>query len=315
MSWVLVAISAYLLLAIANLLDKFLVDNVLKNSQAYAFIACILGLLIFGLAPWFLVWPGWLLFSYNLISGAVFAVALWLLYESLRRGEASRILVFIGGTTPVFSVIFSVLFFKETFTTNQWLGIICLLVGVFLIAFLPLSRSYLARVFHKLHLRPETKLRGGLVFALFSALAYSLYFIGTKYAYSGQPFVSAFIWTRLGAALFVATFLIRRENRQAILGNFRKSNPNKNKFLVISNQALGSVGFILQNYAVFLGSVALVNALQGVQYAFLLIIGAILAILSPKMLKETFSWRMVIQKSAAVAAIGLGLYFIAFSKV
>jgi len=312
MSWVLVAISAYLLLAVANLLDKFLVDNVLKNSQAYAFIACILGLIVFVVAPWYLVWPGGLLFAYNLVSGAVFAVALWLLYEALRRGEASRILVFIGGITPVFSIIFSILFFKEQFSINQWLGIVALLIGVFLIAFLPLSRSYLARVFHRLRLRPETKARGGLLIALFSALAYSLYFIATKYAYSSQPFGSAFIWTRLGAGLFVLSFLISRKNRQAILGNFKRSNPNKNKVLVISNQALGSVGFILQNYAVFLGSVALVNALQGVQYAFLLIISAVLAILSPRLLKETFSWRMVLQKSAAVLAIGLGLYFITF---
>jgi len=54
MSWVVVAISAYLLLAIANLLDKFLVDNVLRSSKAYAFVACILGSIIFLAAPWFL---------------------------------------------------------------------------------------------------------------------------------------------------------------------------------------------------------------------------------------------------------------------
>lgn len=312
MSWVLVAISAYLLLAVANLLDKFLVDNVLKNSQAYAFIACVLGLVVFIVAPWFLVWPGWILFFYNIICGVIFAVALWLLYEALRRGEASRILVFIGGTTPVFSIILSILFFKEKFTSNQWLGIGALLVGVFLIAFLPLSRSYLARIFHRLHLLPETKQRRGLLIALFSALAYSLYFISTKYAYTAQPFVSAFIWVRLGAALFVLLFLIKRENRQAILANFKKSSPKGNKFLVISNQVLGSVGFILQNYAVFLGTVALVNALQGVQYAFLLLISAGLAIMSPKLLKENFSWRIIIQKSAAVIIIGVGLYFITF---
>lgn len=307
MSWLIVAVSAYFLLAIANLLDKFLVDNVLKNSKAYAFIACFLGSIVFLASPWFLEWPGWPFFLGDLLVGAIFAIALWFLYEALRRGEASRVLVFIGGLTPVFSIILSILFFKEHFTRNQWSSIAVLLVGVSIIAFLPVSRSYLTRVLNKLRITQVAK-KGGLWFALFSAFAYSLYFISSKYTYASQPFASAFIWSRLGATLFVLLFLIKKSDRQAIVANFKKSSPKNNKYLVISNQILGSLGFVLQNYAVFLGSVALVNALQGVQYAFLLVISAILAVMSPRLLKETFSWRIVIQKFAAVLAIGLGLY-------
>jgi len=309
MSWIIVAVSAYLLLAVANLLDKFLVDNVLKSSKAYAFVACLMGLVIFLAAPWFLEWPGWPLFIFDLIAGVIFAVALWLLYEALRRGEASRILVFIGGTTPIFSLLFSILFFKEHFALNQWAGIVCLLIGVFIIAFLPVTRSFLARVMRKFNISQEYR-TGGLIVALFSALAYSLYFIVTKYGYTMQPFASAFIWNRLGAALFVLLFLLKKENRKAITAVFSHSNPNKSKWLVVVNQIIGASGFILQNYAVFLGSVVLVNALQGVQYAFLLVISAGLALMAPKLLKETFSWRIIIQKSAAVIFVALGLYFI-----
>ncbi|MFA7087876.1 MAG: EamA family transporter [Patescibacteria group bacterium] len=310
MSWIPVALSAYLLLAIANLLDKFLVDNVIKNSRAYAFVACILGSIIFLVAPWFLEWPGWAYFGINLLNGSIFAIALWMLYEALRRGEASRILVFIGGITPVFSLFFSTLFFKEQFNYSQWLGIGALLVGVFIIAFLPTERSFLSRILQKLKFVQSEK-TGGLWIALFSAFAYSVYFLGTKYAYAGQEsFVSAFIWTRLGASLFVLLFLFNKKNRQAIAKLFTKSSPNNNKFLVIFNQGLGSIGFILQNYAVFLGSVVLVNALQGVQYAFLLVISAVLALMAPKLLKETFSFRIIIQKTAAVLVIALGFYFI-----
>lgn len=309
MSWIYVALVAYLLLAVANLLDKFLVDNVLKNSKAYAFVACFLGSVIFLLAPWFLEWPGWFWFFYNLIIGGIFAVALWFLYEALRRGEASRILVFIGGATPVFSIILSIIFFKEHFTANQWLGVLCLLIGVFVIAFLPVHRSYLARILNKLKLTQEIK-KGGLVIAGFSALAYSLYFVGTKYAYLDQSFFSAFIWNRLGATLFVLLFLIKKKDRLAILSIFKKSSPKQNKLLVIFNQGIGSLGFILQNYAVFLGSVALVNALQGAQYAFLLVISTGLALAAPRLLKENFSWKITLQKLAAVIIISLGLYFL-----
>jgi len=309
MSWVAVALSAYFLLAIANLLDKFLVDNVIRNSRAYAFVACLLSALVFLAAPWFLQWPGLGLFLFNILIGAIFAVALWMLYESLRRGEASRVLVFIGGATPVFSVLFSTLFFKETYSYSQWAGIVTLLIGIFVIAFLPVERSFLARVSSKLGLTGKTG-AGGLIAALISALAYSLYFVLSKQAYLSQPFFSAFIWTRLGSLIFVLFFLFIRADRLAIRNLFQRSGPKRGKLLVILNQGLGSAGFILQNYAVFLGSVALVNALQGAQYAFLLVISAGLAIVKPKLLKESFSWSIIFQKLAAVMVIGLGLYFI-----
>jgi len=184
-------------------------------------------------------------------------------------------------------------------------------MGIVIIIFLPTARSYLARVFKKLRLTQNIR-SGGLGIALLSALAYSVYFLSTKQAYSSQPFTSAFIWTRLGAALFVLLFLIKRTDRQAIKAFWHKSSPNKNKFLVIFNQTLGATGFILQNYAIYLGSVVLVNALQGVQYAFLLIISTILALSVPRLLKETFSWKIFLQKTAAVAAVAAGLYFITF---
>jgi len=311
MSWLPVAVIAYLILATVNLLDKFLVDNILKNSKAYAFAACSLGLFIFLASPWFLSWPGWPLLALNLLNGSIFAIALWLLYEALRRGESSRVLVLIGGITPIFSLLFSIIFFQEKFSANQWVGLVFILVGVFIIALLPASRSYAHRVLRKFHLVPVTG-SSGLLIAVFSALAYSLYFIGTKYAYAFQPFASAFMWNRLGAAIFVLIFLLRNNDRRAIVNMFRGSGRKKNGFLIIFNQTIGSLGFILQNYAIFLGSVVLVNALQGIQYAFLLVISAILSLLAPKLLKETFSWRIILQKTTAVIAIAIGLYFITF---
>jgi drug/metabolite transporter (DMT)-like permease len=309
MSWIFVALLAYLFLAISNLTDKFLVDKVLSSSKAYVFIACIVGGVTILAAPWFLSWPGiyWLII--DLLSGGVFAVALWMLYEALRRGEASQTIVFVGGLTPVFSVIFSILFFGEQYSVNEWIGISCLLVGIFIIALIPKERHFYARVMAKLKITQNFK-TGSLAFALYSALAYSVYFITTKYAYSSQPFVSVFIWARIGAALFVLTFLIRKSDRKLVLNAFQQPKQNNNKFLVLINQGLGSLGFILENYAIYLGSVALVNALQGAQYAFILVVSTILAVLSPKLLKETFSWKNFLQKLAAVIIIGFGLYFI-----
>lgn len=309
MSWILVALLAYLFLAIANLFDKFLVDNVLPSSKAYAFVACFFGGIVVLGAPWFLEWPGVYYLLINLLAGTIFALALWFLYEALRRGEASQTLVFVGGLTPIFSVTFSVLFLKESYSSLEWIGIITLLLGIFIVAILPKQRHFLTRVLNKLKLSQDIK-NGSLIFALGSALFYAVYFLLTKYAYSSQTFASAFIWNRLGAALFVLVFLIKANDRKNIINIFKNPKKNKSGFFVILNQGLGSTGFILQNYAIFLGSVAIVNALQGVQYAFLLVLSSVLAVFSPRLLKETFSWRIFFQKSLAVVVIAMGLYFI-----
>ena len=314
MSWIFVAFLAYFLLAVANLADKFLVDNVLKSAKAYAFVVCALGLAVFAAAPWLLEWPGWNLFIFNLINGALFAIALWLLYEALKRGEASRVLVLIGGSTPIFSLILSALILKEQFFSNQLLGIFIILAGVFLIAFLPRERNLLKRLMFWFKIKNE-KSGLALKFALSSAFFYSLYFISTKIAYNYQTFASSFIWTRLGAFLFALLFLIKLYDREEVKKMFQgskkdKAQTSRGRLFVFLNQIIGSSGFILQNYAIFLGSVVLVNALQGVQYAFILVFSAALSLLAPKILKEKFSKRIIIQKSGAVILIALGIYFL-----
>ncbi|MBN2854441.1 DMT family transporter, partial [Patescibacteria group bacterium] len=304
MSWIFVALLAYFLLAVANLADKFLVDNVLKSAKAYAFVVCTLGLAVFAAAPWLLEWPGLNLFIFNLINGVLFAIALWLLFEALKRGEASRVLVLIGGSTPIFSLILSALILKEQFLPSQLLGIFIILAGVFLIAFLPRERNLLKRLMFWLKIKNK-KNSLALKFALSSAFFYSLYFISTKIAYNYQSFASSFIWTRLGAFLFALLFLIKLYDREEVKKMFQgskkdKAQTSRGRLFVFLNQIIGSSGFILQNYAIFLGSVVLVNALQGVQYAFILVFSAGLSLLAPKILKEKFSKRIIIQKSGAV---------------
>jgi len=56
--------------------------------------------------------------------------------------------------------------------------------------------------------------------------------------------------------------------------------------------------------------VALVNALQGVQYAWIIVLGAIVSLFAPKILKEDISWPIMIQKGVAILMISIGLYFL-----
>lgn len=309
MSWILIAIIAYLFLAIVGLADKFLLDKILPSTKAYTFLVGILSLLAFLIAPWFLKWPGFYLFFFNVIIGALFPVALLLLYKSLKDGEASKVITLIGGAMPVFTLILSILFLGESFSNKQWMAIVFLLIGTIIISWIPKSHNLLDRIVGWLRFGKKQK-NYGIFIALGSALIFALFFTGTKYLYIEQPFLSAFIWIRLGTFIAALFLLINKDSRREIFNNLKRLSKGSKKFLFLSNQGLAAIGSFLQNYAIALGSVALVNALQGVQYAFLLILGGLITVFYPKIIKENISRFVIVQKIIAIMLIGIGLYFI-----
>lgn len=314
MNWVLIASTSYILLAFVNLTDKFMVDKVVKSSRLYVFLVCSLGALIVLLSPWLLVWPGFKIFILNIVAGALFAVAQYFLYESLRSGPVSRSLILIGGTIPILTFLFSVAFLGEHFSPLQIVGGIFLLMGIFLVAFLPSRHHFWEKILLKFRVAysPANNLR----FIFLSAFFYSLFFTLSKYIYSLQSFWSAFVWVRIGALLFVVLLLVFPAWRKDIFPVFvfrskeKQHQTWKEKFLFLFNQGLGSFSFILQNYAIFLGSVAVVNALQGIQYAVLIIIGLIFHPFFPRSMREDISFRVISQKILALIVISLGFYFI-----
>ncbi len=310
MSWFILVIVSYFILAVVNLTDKFILGNMIPNSKVYTFFVGVLGAVLVVLAPWFLVWPGWITFGLNILVGALFPIALTLMYRSLKVGDTSKMITMIGGLIPVFTVTLSIFVLGEVFTRNQWMGIAFLLIGTIIIAWLPNKKTLWHKVFVMFGLTEDNS-RKGIFEGILAAGFFGLFFIGTKYLYSSQPFWSGFIWIRIGTLLFVLLFLLNKVDRFAIIESFKVLMKGKNKILFLGNQGISGFGFVLQNYAIALGSVALVNAMQGVQYAFLLVLGAVATVFKPQAVTEDISKSVIIQKVIAIILIGIGLFFIA----
>jgi drug/metabolite transporter (DMT)-like permease len=311
MNWLIIALFSYFLLALANLADKFLVEKILGSARAYTFVVCVLGALVFLIAPWFLFWPGWLLLGFNFFLGALFLLAILLLYASLRRGEASQVLILVGGSTPIFSIPLSFWLLGDTFSQRQLLAVLFLVIGLLIIAFLPKRKGdFWQKVFSRLSLN-QKRTRLSIFLAILSGFTYALFFVGTKIAYQDQDFLSAFLWVRLGSAFFALFILFSARARREIKELFKKKpNRGQNQILVVGNQTLGALGFILQNYAIYLGPVAIVNALQGVQYVWIIILGTLTSLFAPKILKEDISRQVLIRKVLAVFIITISLYLL-----
>jgi drug/metabolite transporter (DMT)-like permease len=310
MTWVSIAIIAYFLLALVNILDKFLLENVINSSRAYTFLVGVLGMLVFALAPWFLKWPGTELFLYNILVGTLFPLALLFFYAALKKGEASKTLLLIGGAVPVFTLIFSLVLLNDNFSPRQWLALSALLMGTIIISWLPEKQNFWHKALEVLKVNRK-KAYKGLILAFLASIFFALFFIGSKEAFNNQEFLSAFIWIRGGSFIFVLFLLVHYRSRMEIIKNIKKLRSKKGS-LFIANQGLAAGGFLMQNYAISLTSVALVNALQGVQYVFIIIIGVGATIFYPKFLSENISKAVIMQKIIAVLLIAFGLYLIAY---
>jgi len=315
MNWLLIAISAYLILAIVFLVDKYLLVGPIPNPKVYTFYIGTLGILVLILAPFvgFYI-PELSQIILSLLAGALFIYGIFWLNYALRLFEASRVIPMIGGILPIFSFLLIYIFSggKEIFTIWEFLAFILLIFGGILIVYPSAERGGEEQMFFdyekaKISLK---SLRISATAAFFLALSFVL----AKYVYMAQPFWSGYIWIRIGGFLMVMSFLFAREVRDELF-KVKINFPKKTAAIFLSNQAAGASANILQNWAIALAPlvcVAVINALQGVQYVFLLMFTVLLSLKFPQILKEKISKDILFQKIIAILLIGAGLTLLAF---
>lgn len=308
MPWLWLALLAHALNAIAFVVDKILITKTIPNPVAYTFYIGVLGLLALLLYPFGVAVPGMGQFGIDLVAGASFSVALFLFFSALRRMETSRVVTLIGALSPVGILVLSRFLIGEQFAVNQWIAFALLVAGGVVVT---IERN--ARGQSSVVQRTVLRISPGLVYALSASLFFALSLGLAKFAYTREPFLSSFVWQRAGAGALVLLFLLIPTARRAIARAKGPSLSFKLKAIFLGNQALGAAGGILLNIAVALGSATFVQALQGVQYAFLFLLVVILSKKFPHLLHERLTAAIVTQKVVAVMIIGAGLALLAQS--
>lgn len=300
MSWLIIIISSYFLFALATLGDRYLLLGPPK-SKIYSFYVGILQILVLVLIPFvgFSI-PGLLQILFCFLAGAMYIFALLGLFEGLKNFEASRVIPAIGGFLPFFTFVLIYFFSggKEILKFKEIFSFILLILGSIFISY-----------------NPEKKISfKSLQISAITAFLFSLSFISTKYVYLALPFWTGFIWIRIGAFLIALFFIFFREVRKEIFSGVFAFNKKTAAFF-LSFQGMGAGASILQNWAVALAGFAylsVINALQGVQYAFLFILSLLIASKFPGILEEETSKKIIFQKVFSILLIGLGLVFLAF---
>lgn len=298
MHWLLIVIIAHFFYAGIFIIDRYLLKRGFPNPLSYAFYTGVLSVFVIVLAVFGFSVPAAGQIILSLGTGVVWLIAILIFYTALYKGESSRVVPTVGGLIPFFTLGLSFIFLGERLSIKELVAF-CLLVSGGIILSLLVTKT---KIFSNNH---EIQLTKAFIPALGAALVFAVYFVMTKSVFLNQGFINGIIWIRLGAFLGALFLLIPPSFRQTI---FKKGEAIKAKALglFLSARGLGVVSGLLIYWAIFLGSVTLVNALQGTQYLFLLLLAFLLFRKIPS-LKEQFDKRILAQKIIAIILICLGL--------
>ena len=250
MTWLYIALAAYLITAVAFILDKYLLHAPIPRPFAYSFWVALLSSFVLILIPFGVTIPSIKFLLVSLASGAAFFIGLIFLYQAIRMSEITIVATKVGAITAVATYLFSIIILRG-YTLDK-LHMVALALMVF--GMLILNRF-------------KMKILGlAILSGLFGGLSFTL----LKWAFNNSDLINGIFWTRMGfigAALLSLLFVAARKD---IALSFKHSTLSS-KYLFLINKLIAAGGFILLYYALYRGNAPLINGLGGLQYVFIFI--------------------------------------------
>lgn len=291
MIYIYIALLAWALIGAVSIIEKFILDKPVNNAAVLVFYTgffAVFTMIIFAPFARFSTWPHIL---FDLACGLIFLLAQYCLYKAIMQDDVSRIIPITGALTPLFSLLIVNYGLHLVLKRGELVGFALLVFGTFAISYKKGAGT--------------KKLLWPLLASFFLAVYYSL----VKNAYT--PFLANYAWVRAGSFIGALAMFAVPEVRRAVAGltaQIRKSKSrNSTSGLFITKEIVGGLAFIILNYAITKGNPAIVNALQGFEFAVVLTLALIISNYRPDILREKNDHRLLFQKFAAILVLVCGL--------
>ena len=294
---ILSTMSASLLLAITNHIDKFMIsDNENSNIKALlVFSTLIAGIILF---------PLWLIvnkftfnfditiFSIIFCSAFCFTFSGYFYFKAIEITDAS-IVVALFQIVPIFSLILTYIFFNEVLTFTQLGGILIIIISTIVMM--------LKKVNGLFNFKP-------FIFMLIVTISSSLYYFLLEYAINLSNYNSALLMFQLSLFL-IGLFLIFFKSYR---NSFFEMLDRRKKLIGfnILNEAFTLIANMLNNFANLFIPLAIVNALNSFQVVFAFLIGCIGTIIFPKFFKEDINKMVVLKKIICIIFELIGVFLL-----
>ncbi len=295
MNWFLIALINPITHALVNHLDKYLISRYMKGGSVGTLVlfSAMFSIVALPIIYFFntnifntITWSQAIIL---MINGAILVAAIIFYLYALESDEAS-IVAPLFQLIPVFGFVFGYLILNETLNGSQLWAALLIILGSLLLS-LDLNGK-------------QTKVKTKLLFLMFSStLCYALNAVVFKSIAADQGFLNSLFWDLAGKFIFgLILFLsVRSYHKQFI--QLLRLNSFAIVGLNIFNEILALIGEIALVLAILYAPVVLVQSVAGIQPLFVLIIGIVLSVLFPQIVRESLRFKHMTQKIVGIAII------------
>ncbi|MDD5652075.1 MAG: hypothetical protein PHX98_01610, partial [Candidatus Moranbacteria bacterium] len=221
----------------------------IPEPSVYAFYVAVLSLFTIVLFPFGVEWIDFKFFFISIFSGAIFIWGLLYYYKAVKENEISKVAPLVGTISQITAISLSVFFLGNVFYRSDFLGILFLITGGFLVSFdIPFNYG---------------KIFKGVKYSLIGGVMMAVAFGFFEYLYSDlrengieKVFLNGFLWTRMGLFAGGISLLANKRYRTSIKKSlFKKSRKYKKRrniktiAIFMLNKISGGSSSILINLA------------------------------------------------------------------
>ncbi|MBI4044041.1 MAG: EamA family transporter [Candidatus Diapherotrites archaeon] len=289
-SWFLFVLVSSIGFACANVIDKFVLSNKIRNAALPVVIEGFLGVLV-AVAVVFVHGvgvPAWPFILLAMLIGVGFTLSVLFYFRAVQRDEVSRVIP-LYELLPLVVLVLSVLFLGESFSGQQVFGMVLLVAGAVLIS---------------VHDFKALKFSRALGWVGLSLGIASVDIVLTGFLLRSLDFWTVFAWGRMGSLLTVIplAFFHWKPLREVLV------EPKRHALSWVGlSEWLTLAGLFLFTVAASMGPVALVSAVYSLQPLWVFALATMVSIVFPGLLKEKVHAHALIQKAAAILLIYIGV--------
>lgn len=290
---VLIAFLCPILHAASNIMDAHLASNVFTKLPILIFYNCLtsffaaLMVLFFGMPHW----VGWSLIPLLLIVGMIEVFYQLPYYKALCLGDTSVVSAWFS-LGYVLVPVLAYLVVDEKLNFIQYFGF-----GILIVSNIVLSIDNPHQI----------KFNKSFFLMLVSSSVLAVEYVLFKYALESD-WISAVFYTAVFSSLTSFVFMVRRRDRDDIMGSFK---VYQSQFKIFGlNEFVSQVGNIASIFALSALPVVVVESINASQPLFVLLFGVILYSLFGSRFHENVSKIHVLRKSMCFAFIVLGVYLV-----
>lgn len=290
-SWIVLSLLSGLLMAVVNLIDKYVLTRLVKQVMVPLFI---LGLI--GLGPGLLIllvkgglWLAWPHLLMGVGAGFAFLAMSYFYFRAAQVEEISRV-VPLFYLAPIFVTAAAVFLLGEMLSIRAGFGIATLIGGAALISWR-----------WPLRLRPSRAFR----LMVLAAAAMAAYTVAAKYLLGFTDYWSVLAISRIGMAVGLVPFFFgyRSELKTTLSGR----HGLKVAGLMAGNEVIALAGSFFFIMAAARGPIAVVNAVASTQPFFVFALSLVVTMVRPRLLGEDLGWGNLTFKFAAILIMFAGL--------